>query len=120
MLEQLDSSRSPDAPSERADSTHSDATDGNVRGVPVSIEVDLGIEPAAYRYEGWSEMADGWVESLRSTAGTMPDPEHDRIRNVTPLVPLSDIEALIERMVVSGEVVIADEHFTTVRDDSSP
>lgn len=120
MSEQQGQSYPPVASTERADSTHSDTVDRNVKTVPASIEIDLGIEPAAYRYESWSEIAEGWVESLRSTAKTMPDLDHDQIRNVTPLVPLSDVEALVERMVVSGEVVIPDERSTTTRDASSP
>lgn len=61
--------------------------------IPATTKIDLGIDPVAYRYVSWSEMADGWVESLRSTTETMPDPDHDQIRNVTPLVSLSEVEA---------------------------
>lgn len=36
--------------------------DGTVNGVPATIEIDLGIDPIAYRYESWSEMADEEIE----------------------------------------------------------
>ncbi|MFC7008502.1 hypothetical protein ACFQIA_13865 [Halalkalicoccus sp. GCM10025704] len=78
---------------ERGDNTHPDTADRMENSVPATIEIDLGIDPVAYQYESWSEMADEWVTSLRSTAETMPNPNHDQIRNVTPLVPLSDVEA---------------------------
>lgn len=65
-------------------------------------------------------MADGWIESLRSTAMTMPDPDHDQIRNVTPLVPLPEVEALIEQLVVAGEVALPHEPTDTLGDTSSP
>lgn len=120
MSEQQNRLESPVAPAERGDSTHSDIADGAVNGVPATIEIDLGIDPVAYRYESWSEMADGWVDSLRSTAETMPDPDHERIRDVTPLVPLSDVEALVERLVLSGEVVLAHDHSDATEDTSPP
>ena len=109
MMEQQRQSRSPVAPSKRDDSTYSDTTIRAGESVLTSIEIDLDLElaPGAYHYESWSEMADGWVESLRSSVETMPDPNHEQIRNVTPLVPLSDVEALIERLVLSGEVAIS-------------
>ena len=88
--------------------------------VPATIEIDLGIDPVAYQYESWSEMADEWVTSLRSTAETMPDPDHNPIRNVTPLVPLADVEALVERMILSGEAAIPDEHTDATGDTSPP
>ena len=65
-------------------------------------------------------MADEWVTSLRSTAETMPDPDHAPIRNVTPLVPLADVEALVERMILSGEVAIPDEHTDATGDSFTP
>ena len=101
MLEQQDRPRSSVAPSDRGDSI--DPADGITEGVPATLTIDLELDPVAYHYESWSEMADDWVESLRFTAESMPDPDHDRIRNVTPLVPLSDVEALIEQTVVAGE-----------------
>lgn len=105
---------------ERGDSTHPDIADRMENRVPASIENDLGIDPVAYQYESWSEMADEWVTSLRSTAETMPDPDHDQIRNVTPLVPLSDVEALVERMVLSGEVDLAPDRINATEDTSPP
>jgi hypothetical protein len=95
--------------SERDDSTHFDTADRIVTTAPATVEIDLGIDPVAYHYESWSEMADGWVDSLRSTVETMPDSDHEQIRNVTPLVPLSDVEALVERMILSGEVTMPHE-----------
>lgn len=90
--------------SDRGDSTHTDTAERAVTIVPATSEIDLGIDPIAYRYESWSEMADEWVESLRSTAETMPDPDHDQIRNVTLLVPLSEAEALVEKLLIAREV----------------
>ena len=106
MMEQQRQSRSPVAPSKRDDSTYSDTTIRAGESVPASIEIDLDLEltPVAYHYESWSGMADEWVESLRSSVETVPDPNREPIRNVTPLVPLSDVEALIEQLVLSGEV----------------
>jgi hypothetical protein len=95
--------------SERDDSTHSDTADRIVTTAPATVEIDLGIDPVAYHYESRSEMADGWVDSFRSTAETMPDPDHEQIRNVTPLVPLSDVETLVERMILSGQVTMPRE-----------
>jgi hypothetical protein len=95
--------------SERDDSTHSDTDDRIVTTAPATVKIDLGIDPVAYHYESWSEMADGWIDSFRSTAETMPDPGHEQIRNVTPLVPLSDVEALVERMTLSGEAIMPHE-----------
>ena len=63
-------------------------------------------------------MADGWVKSLRSSVETMPNPDHERIRNVTPLVPLSDVEALVERLVLSGEAAMLHGHIDAVKDTS--
>lgn len=105
---------------ERGDNTHSDIADRMENSVPATIEIDLGIDPVAYQYESWSEMADEWVTSLRSTTETMPDPDHDQIRNVTPLVPLSDVEALVERMVLSGEVDPTHDRITATEDTSPP
>lgn len=108
MLERQNQSRSPVALAERSDGTCFDGVGRRGNIVPTSIEID--INPVAYQYESWSEMADGWVELLRSTAETVPDPDHEQIRNVTPLVPLSDVEALVGRIVVSEEAVIAHDH----------
>lgn len=119
MIEEQKHSQSPIAPPEPGDSTSLDTGDRIVNTVPATIEIDLGIDPVAYHYESWSEMADGWVDSLRSTAETMPDPDHNPIRNVTPLVSLADVEALVERMILSGEVAIPDEH-TDAPEDTSP
>ena len=118
MMEQQRQSHSSVAPSKRDDSTYSDTTRAG-ESVPASIEIDLDLEldPVAYHYESWSEMADGWVESLRSSVETMPDSNHEQIRNVTPLVPLSDVEALIERLVLSGEVAISHAR-VDARDDT--
>lgn len=118
MLKQQDQPPPPVPPSERDDSTHLDTADRLVNTVPATIEIDLGIDPVAYHYESWSEMADGWVELLRSTAETMPDPDHGQIRNVTPLVPLSDVEDLVERMILSEEVVMSHEHTDASEDPS--
>ena len=63
-------------------------------------------------------MADGWIELLRSTAETLPDPDHGQIRNVTPLVSLSEVEALVERMILSEEVVISHDR-TDASEDTS-
>jgi hypothetical protein len=112
--------QSPIAPPEPGDSTSLDTSERIVNTVPATIEIDLGIDPVAYRYESWSKMADGWVESLRSTAMTMPDPDHDQIRNVTPLVSLADVEALVERMILSGEVAIPDDQTDAPGDTSPP
>ncbi|MFC7223998.1 hypothetical protein ACFQKF_12780 [Halalkalicoccus sp. GCM10025322] len=103
---------------ERGDNTHPDTADRMENSVPATIEIDLGIDPVAYQYESWSEMADEWVTSLRSTAETMPNPNHDQIRNVTPLVPLSDVEALVERMVLSGEVDLASDRINATEGTS--
>lgn len=47
--------QSPVAPSDRGDSTHLDTNPDDKAGddvpAPVEIDLDLGIEPAAYRYE---------------------------------------------------------------------
>lgn len=120
MLEQQNEPRSPAASFERGDGTRPDADDGIVDVVPATGEIDLGIEPVAYRYESWSEMADGWVESLRSTAKTMPDPDHDRIRDVTPLVPLSEVEVLVDRMLMlsSGEADVPHDRADATGDTS--
>ncbi|MDL5363143.1 hypothetical protein [Halalkalicoccus sp. NIPERK01] len=112
--------RLPDEPPERGESAHPDVVDGPVTGVPTAIEIDLGLDPVAYRYESWSGMADGWVELLRSTAATVPDPDHERIQNVTPLVPLSDVEALVERMMLSGEVTAPRERIDATKDSPPP
>lgn len=108
------------ASADRGDSTRPDIADRMENGVPATLEIDLGIDPVAYQYESWSEMADEWVTSLRSTAETMPDPNHDQTRNVTPLVPLSDVEALVERMVLSGEVDLASDRINATEDTSPP
>lgn len=98
---------------------HSNGTrlDGNTNTLPSTTEIDLEIDPLAYRYESWSDMADGWTDVLRSSTETMPDPEHGQIRNVTPLVPLADVEALVERVVVSEEVVIVHDRTNDTEDD---
>lgn len=116
MVEKQKHSQSPIAPSEPGDSTALGTSDRIGDTVSTTIEID----PVAYQYESWSEMADGWVDSLRSTAETMPDPNHDQIRNVTPLVPLADVEALVERMILSGEVVIADDQTDALGDTPPP
>lgn len=118
MLKEQDQPPPPVAPSNRDGSTHHDAVDRIVNTVPATIEIDLGIDPVAYQYESWSEMADGWVEILRSTAETVPDSAHSQIRNVTPLVPFSDVEALVERLILSGEVVISPERTDASEDPS--
>jgi hypothetical protein len=115
---QQDQPPPPVVPSDRDGSTHRDTADRIVNTVPAIIEIDLGIDPVAYHYESWSEMADGWVELLRSTVETMPDPDEGQIRNVTPLVPLSDVEALIERLILSGEVVTTHDR-TGASEDTS-
>lgn len=97
MMKGQNKSRSLIESPEQGDSTYLGTADRNVDTVPTTIEIELGIDPIAYCYESWSEMTGGWVESLRSSAKTMPDSDHDQIRNVTPLVPLSDVEALVEQ-----------------------
>lgn len=119
MLTQQKMPHSRVAPSDQGDSTHADSAKRAIDIVPATIKIDLGINPVAYRYESWSEMADGWVESLRSTTETMPDPDHDRIRNVTPLVPLSEVEALVEQLMGAGEVALPHEPTDTTEDMSS-
>ena len=120
MVEEQNHSQSPIAPPEQDDSTSLDTDDRIVNTVPATIEINLGIDPVAYQYESWSEMANGWVDSLRSTAETMPDPDHDPIRNVTPLVTLTDVEALVERMILSGEIAIPDDQTDAPGDTSPP
>ncbi len=119
MLTQQKTPHSRVALSDQGDSTHADTAKRAIDVVPAIIKIDLGIDPVAYRYESWSEMADGWVESLRSTTETMPDPNHDQIRNVTPLVPLSEVEALVEQLVGDGEVALSHEPTATTEDMSS-
>lgn len=119
MIEEPDRSQSSVESSERGDSTSLDTGDRIVNTVPATIEIDLGIDPVAYQYESWSEMTGGWVESFRSSVETMPDPDRAQIRNVTPLVSLADVEALVERMILSEEAAIPDEH-TDVPGDTSP
>ena len=120
MLEKQRQSQSSVASSNRDDNTRPDTADraGDSISAPLEIDLDLGIDPAAYQYESWSEMADGWVESLRSSVETMPNPDHEQIRNVTPLVPLSDVEVLIEWLVLSGEAARPHEHIDAIRDTS--
>ena len=122
MGEEQMHSQSSVASSEQGDSTYLDTGDRIVNMAPATIEIDLdlGIDPVAYHYESWSEMADGWVESLRLTSETMPDPDHEQIRNVTPLVPLSDVEALVERMILSGEAAIPDDQTDAPGDTPPP
>lgn len=122
MLESNRQSRSPVPLSARSDSTRPDTANGARNSVPASIGInlDLGIDPVAYQYESWFETADGWVESFRSSVETMPDPDHERIRGVTPLVPLSDVEALVERMVLSGEGAMLHERPDATGDTSPP
>lgn len=118
MLEKQNKSRSPVAPSIRADSAHPDTAERSRNIVPATTETDLGITPVAYRYESWSEMADGWVESLRSSVETLSDLDHERVQNITPLVPLSEVEALVERMVLSQEAAVSHEHTDATGDTS--
>lgn len=120
MLEGPSQPQSSVEPLEQGDRTHLDIADGPIDSVPVTIKIDLEIDPVAYRYESWSEMADGWVESLRSSAETIPDADHKQIRNVTPLVPLSDVEAFLERMGVSEEVIMSHERPGATRDTPPP
>lgn len=122
MLESDRQSRSPVPLSARSDSTRPDTANGAKNSVPASIEINLDpeIDPVAYQYESWSEMADGWVESFRSSVETMPDPDHERIRSVTPLIPLSDVEALVERMVLSGEAAMLHGRPDATGDTSPP
>lgn len=98
MLNQPSQPRSPSGPAKEDNSTQPEIVDREVTIDPAAI----GIDPVAYRYESWSEMAGGWTTSLRS-ARTVPD--HDRIRHVTPLVALSDVEAIVRRMIRSEEAV---------------
>lgn len=119
MLEQQRQPQSPVAPSKQDDSTPSDTADRSGNIVPAALD-DLGIDPVAYYYESWSEMADGWVASLRSSVETMLDPNHERIRNVTPLVPLSDVEALLEQMIMTGDVVVSHDRVDSTEDTSLP
>ncbi|WP_336364822.1 hypothetical protein [Halalkalicoccus salilacus] len=105
--------------SDQGDSIHADTAKTAIDIVPPTIKIDLGIDPVAYHYESWSEMADGWVESLRSITETIPDPDQDQIRNVTPLVPLSEVEALVEQLVGAGEVALPHEPTATTEDMSS-
>lgn len=120
MLNGPNQLRLSDEPPGRGESTHPDVADEPMRDVPPTIEIDLWLDPVAYRYESWSGMADGWVEILRSTAATVPDSDQKRIRNVTPLVPLSDVEALVERMVLSGEVIAPRERTDATRASPPP
>ena len=117
MLKQQEKpdSDSPVAPSDQGESTHPDTNtaDKTVDSVPATVSVDLEIDPVAYQYESWSEMADGWVESVRSTPKTMPDPDHEKIRKVTPLVPLEDVEAMVEQLIVAGKVAMPPDHTDT-------
>ena len=119
VLIEQEPSHSRVAPSDRDDSPRANTGEKGLDIVPATVEINLAIDPVAYRYESWSEMADGWVESLRSTATTMPDSDHDQIRNVTPLVPLPEVEALVEQLVVSGEVTLPHEPTDTAEDTSS-
>ena len=107
------------ASSNRGDSTDADTAKRTLDFVPGTIEIDLELDPVAYRYESWSEMADGWIELLRSTTETMPDPDHGQIRNVTPLVPLSEVEALVEQLAGAREVALTHEPTDTTKDMSS-
>lgn len=118
MLEEQNKSQSPVALSTRADSAHFDTTKRSRNIVPATIEIDLGITPVAYRYESWSEMADGWVESLRSSVETMSALDPEQIQNITPLVPLSEVEAVVERMVLSQEAVMPHDHTDATGDTS--
>lgn len=120
MIERQNQPQSPVTPSKRDESTHPNIADRIVKTVPATTEIALEMDPVAYQYESWSEMADGWVESLRSSVKTMPDPDHEQIRNVTPLVPLSDVEALIERMVVSKKTIMPHERTDVTRDTAPP
>ncbi|KYH23905.1 hypothetical protein HAPAU_39840 [Halalkalicoccus paucihalophilus] len=120
MSNGLSQPRLPDEPPERGESAYPNIADDPVPDVPTAIEIDLGLDPVAYRYESWSEMAGGWGEILRSTAATVPDPDHERIRNVTPLVSLLDVEALVERMMLSGEVIAPRERTGAMRESPPP
>lgn len=119
MLKQQKRPHSRVAPSDRGDSTHVATDKRAINIVPATIEIDLGVDPVAYQYESWSEMADGWITSLRSTVETMPDPDHDQIRNVTSLVPLSEVEVLVEQLMAAGEVAPPYDPIGTPGDMSS-
>lgn len=119
MLTQQKTPHSRVAPSDQGDSTHANTAKRTIDVGPATIKIDLGIDPIAYRYESWSEMADGWVESLRSTTETMPDPDHDPIWNVIPLVPLSEVEVLVEQLVEAREATPPHEPTDTTEDMSS-
>lgn len=119
MLIQQEPPHSRVTPSDRDNSPRTNTDERAFDLVPATVEINLAIDPVAYRYESWSEMADGWVESLRSTTTTMPDPDHDQIRNVTPLVSLPEVEALVEQLVVGGEVTLPHEPTDTAEDTSS-
>lgn len=119
MLKQQKKPHAPVTPSDRNDSTRSETAERTMDSAPTASEINLSIDPVAYRYESWSEMADGWVESLRSTAKTLPDSDHDQIREITPLMPLSDVEALIEQVVLSRTVAIPHES-TDITEETFP
>jgi hypothetical protein len=57
------------------------------------------LDPVAYYYHSYNAMIDDWVDTVRLSANTI-DPNADDIRNVTPLIPLEDVEALLDELGV--------------------
>lgn len=52
------------------------------------------LEPVAYIYETWSEMSREWEVGIRQSREAIPS-DDVTVRNVTPLVTVSSVEAML-------------------------
>lgn len=52
------------------------------------------LEPVAYLFETWSEMSREWEASIRQSREAIPS-DDVTVRNVTPLVTVSAVEAML-------------------------
>ena len=89
--------------------------DNSYQGIPIvpvstnaetegtDSQEDLNLEPVAYSYEYYNEMADEWAQAIRSSPETIPDSDTTRVRNVTPLIPFPEVEAAFDGMRQVGE-----------------
>lgn len=78
---------------ERDPKAESDATDGRLSDQCETIVTDL--EPVAYRFESANALADSWEQIICVSPQAVPDATRDDVRNITPLVPLPQVEDVI-------------------------
>ena len=81
---------------------------------------EMNLEPAAYSYEYYNEMADEWAQAIRSSPETIPNPDTNRVRNITPLIPLPEVKAAFNSIRQLDENERTAESTANADTDSDP